>query len=43
MSESLPTCPTDPWYMVGVVRNTTWLAPVDHRAPVLTMGDRARH
>lgn len=42
VSESMPAWTPNSWYMVGVVQNTTWLAPVDHWAPVLTVGDRAR-
>lgn len=38
----MPAWAPNPWYMVGVVQNITWLAPVDHWTPVLTMGDRAR-
>ena len=42
MSKSMPAWVPDPWYMVEVVQNTTWLASVDHWAPVLSMGDMAR-
>lgn len=43
MSEPLPAGSPHPWHMVGAAGNTAWHSPVDHRAPVLTMGDRARN
>lgn len=42
MSEPLPAGPSHSPNMVGAVRNIAWHPPMDHWAPVLTMGIRAR-
>lgn len=42
MSEPLPAGPPHPRHVIGAAGSTAWHPPVDHWAPVLTMGDRAR-